>query len=75
MPIRAFYAAPHTEEGSSDDDFSEYDEEKDEYYLPTGWYEANEYEECHWFVHDVVTGWMPLPEPPAIMADPKEEQN
>jgi len=72
--IRAFYAAPKDiEQSDSDEDsFAEYDEIADTYYLPKGWYECNEEEEIHWFVHADITHWMPLPEPPAIMAEPEE---
>lgn len=63
--IRAFYAAKFTEESNGDwDEFAEYDEERDKYYTPEGWYETNEYEETHWKVTDPVSHWMPLPEPP-----------
>jgi len=65
-PIRAFYAAPNSVEGSCEDEISIFDEEADCYWLPVGWYETNEYEEVSWFVHGKVTHWMPLPEPPAI---------
>ena len=44
---------------------SEYDEETDQSYWPAGWYEWNENEEMHWAVNDLVTHWMPLPEPPS----------
>ena len=66
-PIRAFYAAPNSVEGSCEDEISIFDEEADCYWLPVGWYETNEYEEVSWFVHGKVTHWMPLPEPPAIV--------
>ena len=63
--IRAFYAPRFTVESScADGEADEYDEAKDDYYLKEGWYEANEYEEVHWFVHASITHWMPLPEPP-----------
>ena len=63
--IRAFWATKRTLESSGEfDDWADYDEEKDCYYTPEGWYEANEYEETHWHVTDPVTHWMPLPEPP-----------
>lgn len=49
------------------DDFNEYDESTDEYYVPEGWYE-NQYnwdEFASIAVHGGdVTHWMPLPEPP-----------
>lgn len=45
----------------------EYDEELDAYIIPEGWWEWKHYidDECHnYAIHDVVTHWMPLPEPP-----------
>ena len=50
----------------NDDIDSEYDEETDEYYFPVGWWEVIK----NWddyscvAIHDFVTHWMPLPEPP-----------
>lgn len=41
-----------------------YNEEKDMYYWPKGWYEWNEYEETHWLIDIEITHWMNLPEPP-----------
>ena len=70
----AFYAAQHTlPEGnySADDEFFDYDEEEDEYYLKEGWYEAihNWDEYFSVVIEDFLTHWMPLPEPP------KEEED
>jgi len=49
-----------------DEDWVEYDEQTDTYYVPEGWYEfqANwdEYSAIH--INEAVTHWMPLPEPP-----------
>jgi hypothetical protein len=59
------YAAAKTLEAADDED-GEYDEERDAYFVKPGWYETNEYEEVHWAVHDPVTHWMPLPEPPTV---------
>lgn len=45
----------------------EYDEELDAYIIPEGWWEWKHYidDECHnYAIHDVVTNWMELPEPP-----------
>jgi hypothetical protein len=64
LPIRAFYAAPSSVEGSCEDEISIFDEVADCYWLPAGWYETNEYEEVNWFVHGKVTHWMPLPKAP-----------
>jgi hypothetical protein len=47
-----------------DNESSEYSEEKDNYYVREGWYETNEFEECHWKIEHEVTHWMPLPEAP-----------
>lgn len=61
--IRAMYAAAKTLEAADEED-GEYDEERDAYFVKPGWYESNEYEEVHWAVHDPVTHWMTLPDPP-----------
>ena len=45
----------------------EYDEEKDCYVIPEGWWEYKHYngdDEYNHAVDDTVTHWMPLPEPP-----------
>lgn len=45
----------------------EYDEEKDTYVIPEGWWEYKHYNRDDEFNHaidDVVLYWMPLPEPP-----------
>src|SRR5699024_7685948 len=42
----------------------EYDEEADAYIMPEGWWESVEYTECFGAVDDIVTHWMPLPNPP-----------
>ena len=62
--IRAFYVLKFSVIPGGDDDAFEYNEADDNYYLPEGWYEANEYEETNWHVEGEVTHWMPLPEPP-----------
>ena len=54
-------------------DYVDYNEEKDEYYWPEGWYERNEYDEVNWHVDHEVTHWQPLPEPPSLSLIPKEE--
>ena len=43
----------------------EYDEEKDAYKIPEGWWESVMYGEEFSAIGDFVTHWMPLPEPPA----------
>jgi len=47
-------------------DGGDYNETEDTYYWPEGWYEWNQYEECHWQVETEPTHWQPLP---AIAAD------
>ena len=45
----------------------EYDEEKDTYLIPEGWWEYRHYnpdDVYNFAVDDVVTHWIPLPEPP-----------
>ena len=45
----------------------EYDEELDAYIIPEGWWEYKHYncdDEHNHCIDDVVTHWMPLPEPP-----------
>lgn len=49
-----------------DHDF-EYDEERDTYIISEGWWEYKHYngdDEFNHAIDDVVTHWMPLPEPP-----------
>ena len=64
----AFYVAKHTvvAEYSTDEYDYEYDEERDEYYYPEGWYEKvyNCDDFCGLSIADNVTHWQPLPEPP-----------
>ena len=57
-----------TEESDGDvDDWHEYDEASDTFYTPQGWYENQfnwgDYSAIH-ISEDLVTHWMPLPEPP-----------
>lgn len=45
----------------------EYDEERDDYIIPEGWWEYKHYngdEQHNYAVDNEVTHWMPLPEPP-----------
>lgn len=68
--LRAHYAAPKTiAAGSEDNGADEYDEETDTYWLRSGWYETNEYEEVHWHVDDPVSHWTPLPAAPTQQED------
>ena len=47
------------------DDFAEYDEEKDCYWAPGGWYEQQEITEVNFYLgKDIVTHWQPLPAAP-----------
>lgn len=74
--IRAFHAPKHTVETYSDNDFfecNEDDADDEALYLPEGWYEANTYEDTHWYVNGVATHWMPLPKPLDVVA--KEGRN
>lgn len=53
-----------TEEAGADcDDWHEYDEATDEYYVPEGWYENHEFALIH-MPKQTVTHWMALPPPP-----------
>ena len=46
-------------------EWGEYDEEKDGYRIPKGWWEGHQYGELsNNDINDEVTHWMPLPEPP-----------
>lgn len=63
----AFHSESKTIPCSYNDDIDmEYDEEKDEYYFPEGWWEVvkNWDEYSCVAIADFVTHWMPLPEPP-----------
>lgn len=62
-----YYAAPKTIVGGCGGDFAtEYDEEKDEYFLLEGYYEVikNWDDFSSIAIEDVVTHWMPLSDPP-----------
>lgn len=64
----AFYQNPYEEEALDDADegWLDYDEEKDVYYYPKGWYECvlNGNDCGNFFIDGEVTHWMKLPEPP-----------
>ena len=64
--IRASYARKYelVSNPESVDENCDYHEEQDEYYVPEGWYESNEFEEVNWHVEGAVVAWMPLPVPP-----------
>jgi hypothetical protein len=64
----------HTEDSEWwwETDGFEYDEELDDYIIPEGWWEYKHYngDESHnYAIDDVVTHWMPLPEPPQENSD------
>ena len=64
--IRCFYARKFQVEIYDDPyDFWEWNEEKDEYYIPEWWYESNEYDEVNYAISDEITHWQPLPLPPS----------
>lgn len=67
----AFYVAPGTYEEDSDfiwdyEALGDYNEERDSYEIPAGWYERihnwDDYGSVK--IYSTVTHWMPLPEPP-----------
>lgn len=51
---------------------STYDKENNCYWVNEGWFEDHWQAEVNYKIHDVVTHWMPLPEPPAILGEKKE---
>lgn len=64
--VRAFYV-PEFYVSDEDIEFSgdcDYNEEKDEYFHPKGWYEHNESEEIHWKLSFEITDWKCLPDYP-----------
>ncbi len=71
-PIRALWAAKHTVEAGDEcpEDWAEYDEATDTYYVPPDWYEWNRHEETHWRVHATARAWceIPTPQDPPIAA-------
>lgn len=65
ITLRAIYVPQY--HMPDDGDFSgdaDYNEEKDEYFWPQGWYEWNEYEDTHWLISHIVTEWTYLTKPP-----------
>jgi len=46
--------------------FAEYDEEKDCYWTPEGFYESNYETDVNFFISEKVTHWMPLPKTPEL---------
>lgn len=64
--LRARWLPKHFEEddNNSFEGDCDYDEEKDKYYWPEGWYESNEFEDTNWRIDFKITHWMPLPNYP-----------
>ena len=65
--VKAFYARQYEIEQPINEEFQEYNEITDQYYLPKGWHECidNWEEYSSVFIHEgEVTHWMPLPEYP-----------
>jgi hypothetical protein len=67
--LRACYIPENFMENDDDSFLGElgedcYNEEKDMYYWPEGWYEWNENEEIHWLIDFEITHWMFLLEAP-----------
>lgn len=60
------YVPKHFEENNDSEDWFDYDEKTDTYYLPEGWYENqwNWGEYARISIGEGVTHWMPLPEKP-----------
>lgn len=62
--IVARYVKKFTETDGADDEFGDYCEDKDDWFLPGGWYAnvspvSDEY--LSYFIDQEVTHWMPLP--------------
>jgi hypothetical protein len=65
--VIAFYVGQFEMEAGSDDEWFDYNEEKDEYYLKDGWYEViRNWEDFKSItIHEgIVRYWQPLPEAP-----------
>lgn len=65
--VKAMYADRFAIESQCDDEYVEYSEEADEYYMPEGWYECIDNWDEYSFVsitEGTPTHWMPIPEPP-----------
>jgi len=75
--IKAMYFSRYKHEGDSD--FSEYCEEKDEYFAPEGWYEDVYSEtgmDCGYiFISESPTHFMPHPTPPKPIQDKNDNNN
>lgn len=62
--LKAYFAPKFSIDADCFEGDADYCEEKDEYFLPEGWYEQNEYEDINWYVGLKITHWQPLPTPP-----------
>lgn len=64
--IRAYYVPKFclTEDNFEFEGDYDYCEENDLFYVPQGWYEANEMEEINWKVDFEILCWWELPEVP-----------
>lgn len=83
QPIRLVVRAFHTDGRTRTEDSAytwdfcdfdvEYDENRDDYIVPEGWWESVHYTEEFAAVSDFVTHWMPLPDlPEAVLSDKGE---
>lgn len=62
--IRAvYYPEFHMECDGTFDGDCDYNEERDEYYWPEGWYEWNSVEDTHWMATKKAKLWMHIPVP------------
>lgn len=64
--VRAMWVPKFTERAAFNNDWCEYNESDDTYYLPEGWYELQSHSsnELVWHIHCGVTEWRELPPPP-----------
>lgn len=71
--VRAWHVTAKSVEPSSDgwsEDLGEYDEERDTYYLPEGWYEDCPTAGYYYHIEfATVTHWLPLPDMPPHVPD------
>lgn len=64
--LRAMYVPKLTVGGSNEEAMDmDHSEGSDQYFLPEGWYEWNDFDECHWRIVDEVTHWRMMPNGPA----------
>ncbi len=67
--VIAQWAPKLTLTAHSEAEGGDYDESRDEYFAAEGWYQCYSVngsldDEPFWLIHDRITHWMPLPEPP-----------